>query len=726
MTIFTDPWRARRVGFVLATASIVVALGGVALFLAAGGRFANSWMPHNVAGTLTLAVAFALMVRNQPNNAAVWTLGWSMVLQAFGQVLLIGLLTYGVTSHLGAEFVRGGLSYTYTHGELPRWLSWLHVADAVTWIPAVIPLVTFALLLFPDGRLPSRRWRPVVWLTVAGILLTSLTFGLLARPRPEAIVYDLDAGPLLGALAATAGIATASAIVLSVASLIVRYRRSSGIERRQIRWIATGGSAFGLSTFVWGLAAVDPALVERVFWVASLVTFPVLLGSYAVAILRYRLYDIDVVISRSVVVATLAGFIALVYIAVVVGVGQLVGAGDEPRLGLQIVATAIIAVAFQPLRARARRFADRLVLGRRASPYEVLAGFSRQAAQADDETALQRVADLLAGGTGSAPAVVWLRVGDQLRPAAVSEGSESPAPQPLDNGELPGLDASLAVPVRHDDELLGAITLVKPRSDPPTEQDAELTSRLAAGLALLLRNARLTVELRERLRDIEASRQRIVHAQDDARRGLERDLRSGVQTLLAELTGLLEQARDEAEEAGAATTTSLLAQLHDEADDAIATLRDLAQGIYPPQLEADGLGPALTEHARRLPLPVTVHAAGLGRHGRDIEGAVYFCVLEALQNAARYAEATSVHVRLDTDGDALRFEVSDDGVGFDAASTTHGSGIRGMADRLDTIGGSVTVTSSPGVGTRVIGHVPISSPSRSAEVLTATSAVPEA
>jgi signal transduction histidine kinase len=719
MRLFSDPDRARRLGLALAALSVAAVLVGFGLFVAGGGRLAASWMPHNLIGSLVLAVAFGTMVRQQPHNGAVWALGWSMVLQAWGQALVLGTLAYGISRELGREVVRDGLTYTFE--ELPTWLALLQSTADVTWIPAVVPLATFALLLFPDGRLPSRRWRPVAWLAAFGIVLTSAGFARADRPQPDVGAGTVALDGTAAVMAGVGGLCVATAIVLSIASLIVRYRRSSGIERRQIRWIAAGGAMFGASILVWVWAIVDLDVVERVFWSASLVTFPALLAAYAVAILRYRLYDIDLVISRSLVIAVLAGFIAVVYVTVVVGVGHLVGAGERPRLGLQVVATAIVAVAFQPLRMRARRLADRLVLGHRATPYEVLSAFSRQAANAGDDSTLQRVADLLAAGTGAVPATVWLRVGDELRPAAVSDGSDAPTSRDLRAGELPDLDVSLTVPVRHEGELLGAVTLTKPRSEPPTDQDEELATRLAGGLALVLRNARLTAELRDRLRDLEASRQRIVHAQDDARRKIERDLRAGAQQQLAELERLLEDARADTAEAGAERTAGLLEQLEAELDDAIATLRDLAQGIYPPLLESEGLGAALADRVQRSPLPVTLHASGLGRYGREIEGAVYFCVLEALQNAARYSDASSVHVRLDPRDDHLWFEVSDDGVGFDPAAATHGSGLRGMTDRLDTVGGELEIRSTPGVGTRISGSVPV--PQQRATMTAATTTV---
>ena len=708
MSILHDPDRARRLGLVLAPMSALAALTGLVLFVAAGQRFAESWMAHNLVGALALAVAFAAMVREQPNNAAVWTLGWAMLFQGLGQALLIGIAEFGIAQSLGPVSLRGEALITF--GQLPTWLAWLAASSAVTWIPGVVPLVTLGLLLFPDGRLPSRRWRPAVVLAVVAMVVFAAGFGLGARPRPGLVVGEVQETRAFGVTLGVGAVLTISAVVASVASLVVRYRRSSGDQRRQIRWIGFGGGMFGLAMCLWATALVDIELAQRLFWWAGLIAMPALFGAYAVAILRYRLYDIDVVISRSLVITSLAGFIAAVYVAVVVGVGQLIGVGDEANLGLKVVATAIVAVAFQPLRRRVRRWADGLVYGQRATPYEVLAQFSRQAANAGDEDNLQRIADLLAAGTGAEPATVWLRVGDRLRPVASSAPSTPPSEVELRNGDLPALDAPLVVAVRHGGELLGAVSITKPRSEPPTPQDRQLAERLASGLALVMRNARLTAELRAHLDALEASRQRIVRAQDEARRTLESDLRHGAHRQLVEIETLLTLARTTACEAHAERTTALLEQLEAEAEAAVATLRGLARGIYPPVLEAQGLAAAVAAQASTSPVPVTVHAPGLPRHAPEVEAAVYFSVLEALQNAAKYAQASSVHVRLGQHDSRLCFEVGDDGIGFDAHEDTHGSGLRGIADRLDTVGGALEVHTSPGAGTRVRGTVPVDAP----------------
>ncbi len=717
MRILRDPDLARRVGLALAAASLVATVVGVVLFMSSGARFAHSFMLQNVAAALLLAIAFAAMVRKEPNNGAVWTVGWVMVILAFGQALNNGVIDATLLRLTGG--VRGaGYHAPVTFGELPAWLGWLILAQEYSWVFGWFSLVTLALLLFPDGRLLSRRWRLAVVAAIAGMLTVTVPFMVAWRPgaRVDLMVGEYPYTTALHIADAIGLLLLFGAFVAALASLAVRHRGAASDGRHQIRWVAMGGLAVMLAHLLWVVALVDFALAERLTRMGVMASVPILVGSYAVAILRYRLYDIDVVISRSLVVAVLAGFIATVYVAVVVGVGTLVGVSNEANLGLKLLATAIVAVAFQPLRQRVRRWADRLVYGHRATPYEVLARFSRQAANAGDEANLQRIAEVLAAGTGAMPATVWLRVGDHLRPAASSDPapSGSPAAVPLHDGDLPELPASLVVPVRHAGELLGAVSLTKPRSEPPTEQDEELTARLARGLALVLRNARLTAELRAHLEALEASRSRLVRAQDEARRTIESELRVGAQRQLAELTDLLQRTRACASAGGAVRTAALLEQLEAETDDAVDTLRGLANGIYPPVLEAEGLAAAVSAQAGKSTLPVTAHAVGLPRHSTEIEAAVYFCVLEALQNASRYAQATSVHVGLEQRGDELRFEVSDDGIGFDPEASSHGSGLKGIAARLDTVGGRLEVRSRPGAGTRIVGRVPVPAPAPSA------------
>src|SRR5439155_25741361 len=290
---------------------------------------------------------------------------------------------------------------------------------------------------------------------------------------------------------------------------------------------------------------------------------------------------------------------------------------------------------------------------------------------------LPRMAAILGEGTGASRARVWLRIGDELRPEA-SWGDQASAgePMPMSNGELPAIaGVSKMVAVRHQGDLLGALSVTKPQNEPLTEAESKLVDDLAAQAGLVLRNVRLTEELRANLEELRASRQRIVAAQDEERRRLERNIHDGAQQQLVALAVKLRLAdnlvgRDEGK------AHEMLSQLQSEAQDALENLRDLARGIYPPLLADQGLVAALEAHARKSPVPVTVGAQGIGRYSQDQEAAVFFCTLEALQNVTKYAAATRVEVRLRERDGQVTFEVTDDGVGFDPVSQAKGSGLQ--------------------------------------------------
>ena len=373
--------------------------------------------------------------------------------------------------------------------------------------------------------------------------------------------------------------------------------------------------------------------------------------------------------------------------------------GRRPNVVLAVVATAIVAVAFQPVRAWAQRLANRFVYGERATPYHVLSDFSdRLAGTFDTSDLLPKMARMLAEATGAVRGGLWLCVGNQPRPAGSWPTGDVPSPVPLTYGTIPGIEGrDLVVPVLHQGELLGALTVSKKPGDQPTPIEERLVTDLAAQAGLVLSNARLIEELR-------ASRQRLVAAQDEERRKLERNLHDGAQQQLVALTvkqrlveGMFDRNPDEAHR--------LMSELQADAVDALETLRDLARGIYPPLLADRGLAAALDAQARKSPVAVSIDSDGTGRYTQDVESAVYFCVLEALNNVAKYADASRVTVLLSERAGNLRFEVTDDGRGFDNG-TASGTGLRGMADRLEAIGGGLQVTSEPGHGTSVVGEVP--------------------
>ncbi|MGH2675321.1 MAG: histidine kinase, partial [Actinomycetota bacterium] len=472
-------------------------------------------------------------------------------------------------------------------------------------------------------------------------------------------------------------------------------------KRQQIKWFLFGATLLALQFVVDGIVQASGIrtgfLLDTVLPAIAFMALPVGAG---IAILKYRLYDIDVVINRTVVFGLLAAFITAVYVGVVVGIGTLVG--NRGNVLLSIVATAVVAVAFQPIRARARHFANRLVYGERATPYEVLSTFSDQLGGTySTEEILPRMARMIGEATGAVRSRVWVRVGGELRPAAAwPDGEVAAKPLRVEGSDLPVFpDGERPYPIRHQDELLGALSMETSRREPLNPTQEKLVTDLAGQAGLILRNVRLIEELR-------ASRQRLVAAQDEERRRLERNIHDGAQQQLVALAVKIRLARTMTER-DVERARGLLDDLQGETQEALEDLRDLARGIYPPLLADRGLAAALEAQARKLPLPVRVEPNGLGRYLQEAEAAAYFCVLEALQNVTKYAQASEATVRLGREDGHLVFSVADDGRGFDPASTPPGSGLQNMADRVEALGGSLDVESAPGEGTTVTGRIPI-------------------
>jgi signal transduction histidine kinase len=429
------------------------------------------------------------------------------------------------------------------------------------------------------------------------------------------------------------------------------------------------------------------------------------------------------VISEAIVYGSLAAFIAVTYVVIVAGLGALGSGspdpGSRPSLGLSIVATAVVAIAFPPLRERMRRVANRVVYGKRATPYEALSEFAGQigAAYPTDEV-LPRMARIMAEATGADRADVWLRSGAQLRGGASwPPDAPPPDPVPLDGGGAPqaAVAGGLTL-VRHQGEVLGGLSVTKRPGEQLTPAEDKLIGDLAAQVGLVLRNAGLTEQLAGRLADLRASRLRIVTVQDDQRRRIERGIRDGAERrLLAIASGLAEAeslaGQDEERE------RALVAQLRAGTREALESLRDLARGVYPPLLADQGLPRAVSAHAGKAPLPVIVDADGVGRYPADVETAVYFCCVEATANAARHAPGSTVRIRLRGSAGEISFAVEDDGPGFDPSRVRPGpggGGLQHMADRLAALDGSLDIDAGPGRGTVVTGRIPVTAAPRSA------------
>jgi signal transduction histidine kinase len=649
----------------------------------------------------------ALIASRQPGNIVGWGFLWS----GSSFALAIFLSQYAARALVVAP---GSLPF----GRFAAWIqNWFEIPGAAA--------VVFIFLLFPNGRVPSRRWRPVLWLAEAATALLTLAWAL----KPGVInqsfgsIGSLHVTNPVGIghprgfvdtilLASTFAILAAAAA--SIVSLVVRFRSTTGEEHQQIRWLALTAAGIGLLFLfnVFFAIAICPheggacttagdVLFVAFFTLAAL-GIPV---ASAVAILKYRLYDLDLVVKKTVVFALVAAFITIVYVLFVIAVPTLIvglgaGGGFSP---LSLLTTVVVALLFQPVRARARRVADRIVYGSRATPYEVLSEFSERLADAySTDDVLPRMAELVRGSSGASSVRIAVLIGGELMPSAWSpDGRTSGATFPIPPDEPPPLeDRVQAFPVRHQGDLLGAIELELPANDPMTPAKRQLVQDLASQAGLVLRNVRLIEELR-------ASRRRIVTAQDERAKKLERNIHDGAQQRLVALSVKLRLA-EQLTHQDAAKAGEMLAQLQTETTETLEELRDLARGIYPPLLADRGLPEALEAQARKSPLPVAVESDGTGRYPQELEAAVYFSCLEALQNVAKYANASSVRVRLNDAEGLLVFEVEDDGAGFDVTATRHGSGLQGMADRLEALGGTLEIRSSPGNGTIVIGRVPTS------------------
>jgi signal transduction histidine kinase len=645
------------------------------------------------------AVVGTLIARRQPSNP----IGWLMFPTA--AFLIVGLSATEYAVH----------ALAVDPGSLPVPGVVLSLAEpaAVLFLASLILI----LYLFPTGRTAGPRWGLAARVTVAAASLDAVVTVLRPHEIDSLWADRLELIPLRvhdpfgiealrevgGLMSAVGGWVVALGAILAVASLFVRRRKADAQTRAQIRWLAyVVGAAFAwiLVMLLVNVIVGPSVLLDSVFWIVVTPLFslgiPIAIG---IAIVKHRLFDIDVVIGKTVVFGGLAVFITVVYVGIVFGVGQIVGAtGTSPALS--IVATAIVAVAFQPVRNRVQRFANRLVYGKRATPYEVLSEFSDQIGGTyATEELLPRMAQILAAGTGAREAAVWIVDADRLRVEAIWPWDSPRSADVVAIEDITATGTDLAVPVRHRGEILGALSVTKKAGDQLTSTERKLVDDLASQGGLVLRNARLIDELR-------ASRRRIVAAQDERAKQLERNIHDGAQQQLVALAVKLRLAEGLAEREPA-KTRAMLSELQAEATSALEDLRDLARGIYPPLLADRGLPAALEAQARKAAVPVSVESDGVGRYSPDVESALYFCCLEALQNVAKYAHATHAEVRLSSTGDELAFEVADDGDGFDPSSTRFGSGLQGMADRLDAIGGMLEVTSQPGMGTTVTGHMPV-------------------
>jgi signal transduction histidine kinase len=658
---------------------VVIAVATLVLLVIGPGRVLSSDIFSGVGGAsflilaLTFASVGALVARRVPENR----IGWIFLFTGLANSIQLLSWQYAdVGLHASHRFpgAHGAAVFNTVISE------------------ATAGLLGLSLLLFPDGRLPSRRWRPALASLLVGMGLLVLA-GML-RPGPYAEPFARVSNPF--GLAGARGVMDAVDIAgwlfvvcgigLGAAAMVVRLRRAHGLERQQLKLVLAVGSvaatvaALLMSTWaIWPTGHLQARIAVLGICFASV---PLIAG---VAILRYRLYEIDVVVNRTLVYGAVTVILAGAFAATVVVLGTVLGRGSGWATA---AATLVVAVAFRPLRARVQDAVDRRFNRARYDAMRRMADFL------EDLRAGRAAPEQLEGllrGVLSDPHLELLFFLPESELYVDARGMPVSG-VPNDDRER--------TPVERDGQRLGMVL-----HDLASAEDPTLLRRVVEAGGLAVEIARLRVGLRRQLAEVEASRARIVTAANEERRRIERDLHDGAQQRLVSIGLALRHAQHELDTSAPQRASHTLDGALGEVAVAIEELRELAHGLPPAQLDA-GLGPAFHELARRIPVPVEVKTPG-ERFDRGLEGAAYFIACEGLTNAVKHANATRIALSAGRENGKLVVSVADDGVG--GATPIPGSGLSGLFDRVAAYGGTLRIESNQGRGTRLTAELPCGS-----------------
>lgn len=669
--------------WVAAIAQTTLGLGLAALNRLDLARIFAEYVAVQAAAALSFSTMGAVIAARRPDNR----IGW----------LLCGV---GVSSGAAlwvAQYARYAL--LTAPGSLPAglWAAW---ASLWLWVPGAALSAAFLPLLFPDGRPPSARWRPVAWLiagvTVMVILSAALSPGAdPGLPEVHNPFVLRAAEPILRVAAPLIGLLVVASLLAAIAAVVTRFRRAHGAERQQLKWFTYASALVVAAIVVPGvlqpLDLIGPSTLLS--GVLQAVVIPSLAVAVAVAILRYRLWDIDLLINRTLVYGALTASIVALYVLIVGYLGALFQMIDS--VAVSLVAAGVVAVVFQPLRERLQRGVNRLLYGERDEPYSVLSrlGHRLEGALAP-EAVLSTIVHTVREALKLPYAAIALRRDGDLALAA-AEGP--PAPDPL------------SLPLVYHREVVGEL-LLAPRAagEPFSPADRRLLSDLARQAGIAVHGARA-------MADLQRAREWLVGAREEERRRLRRDLHDELAPTLAAL-GLAAATVGELIPADPAKAAAINGLLQERLRAATGEVRRLAHDLRPPALDELGLVGALRERADQF------GAAGGGATAVVVEvvaplpplpAAVEVAALrisqEALMNVARHARAQRCTVRLATDGErALTIEVVDDGVGLPHQPPRGGIGLHSMRERAAELGGACDIERVPAGGTRVCARLPLS------------------
>ncbi len=673
------PRTARLIAWSLVAVFIVLAATGLTLQALAGTSYSNIGLP-----VLTAAVALAgmwpvtgaLIVSRHPRHPVGWLLSLSLMVASFD------MFAYGTFSY-------DAVVYPGSFPGVDLALIWLNMSG----FPFSILAFTLILLLFPDGRFSTPRWR-VVGRVAAGALLLHLTT-LLLKPGPvdptSGILAPNPLGvgaPLWSALEPvmwTAFAIMALCYGASIVSLVLRLRRARGEERQQIKWLVYPSTIFLISVpFLFlGINGGD----ELILGMALALSLPAIMGTViavAFAILRYRLYDIDLIINRTLVYGALTASVVMIYVLVVGGLGAIFQA--ESNLLVSLLATGLAAVLFQPLRERLQRAVNRLTYGERDEPFEALARLGRRLEEVfSPQMVYPAILETVAQALKLPYAAIAVRRGEAFE---IAEEFGDPT------GE------SAAYPLFHQGQVVGK--LVAGRRG-PGEDFSPADERLLRGFA---RQAGTAIHAIELAADLQRSRQQLVSAREEERRRLRRDLHDGLGPALASVVWQAEGARDLVH-TDPAEAVQLLESSIEQAQSALADIRRLVYGLRPPALDELGLVGALEQAAREHQgASVTIEApAPLPPLPAAVEVAAYRIAREALKNAVEHGRAKNCAVRLALDG-RFCLTVRDDGLGL-PGRVSPGVGLVSMRERAEELGGEFTIHPRKAGGTEVEVRLPL-------------------
>ena len=608
------------------------------------------------------ATVGALVASRRPRNAVGWllcTVGLATAVEAFTD--------------------------TYRHYAEAMDLAGAKAADFLYGINPGVLLAIFVLLVFPDGRLPSRRWRPLIWLVVAA-LAVYVVDAALEPGGPDPLGVELP-GSVYGVLVDLVIVSLIVGILGAAASVALRLWRARGQQRQQLKWLVYATSV----VVIGGLDAVlFPLPLGDVFWLVMLIGFAGMPVAMGIAILRYRLYDIDVIINRTLVYGALSVIVVGLYILIVASLGTLLQA--QGSLFASLLATGLVAVLFAPLRDRLQRAVNRLMYGHRDDPYKVLSGLGeRLEATLAPNAVLPTIVESVAQALKLPYAAIALKSSAEGESVKVAEYGKKSAGEPL------------VVPLSYQQETVGELIL-SPRSpgESFSNSDLRLLGDLAHQAGVAAHAVHLTTELQR-------SRERLVTAREEERKRLRRDLHDGVGPQLAALTLKLETARNLLSHDP--KTAALMAELSERARATISDVRRSVHALRPPALDELGLVPALREGAAQYSqngLNISMEApTSLPPLPAAVEVATYHIAQEAMTNVIRHAGASkcSIRIALDEEANVLHLEVEDDGRGL-GEDHKAGVGTHSMRERAEELGGRCTIEAPEGGGTLVSAQLP--------------------